>query len=110
MFAFVSDCACMCLRDRNGPYFVSDHLLPVLYTYICVSVCVCVCACVYICVCSPVVTVLKSKLTSPSPCNSICPSARPLGDYRERERGRGIEKQGVRVREGKNRESRADDG
>ena len=40
------------------------------------------------CVCSPVVTGLKSKLTSPSPCNSICPSARPLGDYRERERGR----------------------
>ncbi len=37
--------------------------------------------------CSPVVTGLKSKLTSPSPCNSICPSARPLGDYREREGG-----------------------
>lgn len=78
---------CVCLweseRDRKTAYFISGHLLPVLvHLRVCVFVCVCVC--------SPVVTVLKSKLTSPSPCNSICPSARPLGDYRERERGRGM--------------------
>lgn len=58
-----------------------------LASYVCkqyLPVCVCVSACVNVCD-PPVVTVLKSKLTSPSPCNSICPSARPLGGYRERE-------------------------
>lgn len=52
-------------------------------------------------VCSPIVTGLKSKLTSPSPCNSICPSARPLGDYRVRERGRVFESEGDKRERGR---------
>lgn len=46
--------------------------------FLCVCVGVWRCVSVFSCCDS-----IESKLTSPSPCNSICPSARLLGGYRE---------------------------
>lgn len=79
VFTVISDGAWMCMCETEKQHLF-DHWLPMFAS----STCLCVSMCVNVCD-PPVVTVLKSKLTSTSPCNSICPSARPLGGYRERE-------------------------
>lgn len=92
MFYICETCSpntkCVCSRNMCEKQTEIQPFASFSYTPACLCVCVHVGERESVCVCSPVVTVLKSKLTSPSPCSSICPSARPLGDYRERETGR----------------------